>query len=107
MKYLKKEEDGFAFNHTFGKNIRDNGKSNTFVIKCCPNEVIYPVRGLERFFAEAKQLGIKMSSGYLFRMVTESGRVINETMPCSSIYSCRKDWNIIWLLSELMRWDTI
>lgn len=54
MKYLKKEEDGFVFNYIFGKNIRDNGKLNIFVIKCCLNEVIYLVRGLERFFVEVK-----------------------------------------------------
>lgn len=85
VKYLRKK-DGFAFNHTFGKTLRGNGKTNTFVIKCCPNETICPVRGLERYFAEAKRLGIDMSSGYLFRMVTESGRVINEPMSYSSIY---------------------
>lgn len=57
VKYLRKK-DGFAFNHTFGKTLRGNGKTNTFVIKCCPNEIICPVRGLERYFEEAKRLGI-------------------------------------------------
>lgn len=72
VKYLRKK-DGFAFNHTFGKTLRGNGKTNTFVIKCCPNEIICPLIGLKRYFEEAKRLGIDMSSGYLFRMVTESG----------------------------------
>ena len=29
--------DGFLFRHTFGKTLRDGGKTNTFMINKCPN----------------------------------------------------------------------
>lgn len=99
MKYLRKK-DGFVFNYIFGKIFRGNGKINIFVIKCCSNEIICLVRGLERYFVEVKWLGIDMFLGYFFRMVIELGRVINELMFYFFIYERFKCYLIIFGIDE-------
>ena len=85
VKYLRKK-DGFVFNHSYGKTLRGEGKTNTFVLKRCANINICPVTALELYFKKAKKWGINMSTGILFRPVVESGRVLNEPMTYSSIY---------------------
>lgn len=46
-----------------------------FVVKRCANKVIYPVVGLQDFISGCKDLGVDLSYGYIFRIVTEDARV--------------------------------
>lgn len=86
---VKKLDDnsGFVFNHTFGKTLRGgSNKCNTFVLKRCDDKVICPVLGLESYYAFMTNHGASLKSGYLFRIITESGRVLQKPVSYSSIY---------------------
>ena len=74
------------FNHTFGKTLRGDGKFNRFVVKRCDVRDICPVRGLEEYFRVAKNYGIGLSSGYLFRPILGGKTVLNDSMSYSAIY---------------------
>lgn len=78
---------GFAFNHTYGKTFRGDGKCNTFVIKRSEDKIICPVLGLEHYYKWTSDNGINISLGYLFRPVTEKGRVLDKKkLEYSAIY---------------------
>ena len=62
-------DDGFLFNHVWGKTLRD-GDENIFGIRRNPQEVICPIRGMETYMDIARQLGIDLTRGYLFRPTT-------------------------------------
>ncbi|XP_062606038.1 uncharacterized protein LOC134267842 [Saccostrea cucullata] len=85
---VKKLQDnsGFVFEHTYGKTLRGDGKSNTFVIKRSQDKSICPVLGLENYYAWSKQNNVDLSLGYLFRPVSESGRVLDQQLGYSAIY---------------------
>lgn len=86
---VKKLDDnsGFVFNHTFGKTLRgSSNKCNTFVLKRCKDEIICPVHGLESYYAFTKKHGVSLKTGYLFRIVSEDGKVLEKPMSYSSIY---------------------
>lgn len=81
------DNSGFVFKHSFGKTLRGGPtKSNAFVLKRCSDLVICPVHGLESYFHFAAKHGIPLESGYLFRVITESGRVLDNPVSYSSIY---------------------
>ena len=87
---VKKLDDnsGFVFNHTFGKTLRGgSNKCNTFVLKRCDDKVICPVLGLESYYAFMTNHGASLKSGYLFRIITESGRVLQKPVSYSSYTS--------------------
>ena len=58
-------DDGFLFNHIWGKTLRD-GSSNIFGIHRHPNPAICPVT----YVAICGELAIDLSKGYLFRPTT-------------------------------------
>lgn len=62
-------DDGFLFNHVWGKTLRD-GDENVFGIRRNSQEVICPIRGIETYIDIARQLGIHLTTGYLFRPTT-------------------------------------
>ncbi|XP_061192114.1 uncharacterized protein LOC133200311 [Saccostrea echinata] len=82
---VKKLQDNssFVFNHTYGKTLRGDGKSDTFVVKRSQDKSICPVVGLENYYAWSKQNKVDLSLGYLFRPV--SGRVLDQQLGCSAI----------------------
>lgn len=60
------------------KTLRDgSNKCNTFVLKRCDDKVVYPVSGPESYYSFMKDPGISsLKTGYLLRIITESGRVL-------------------------------
>ncbi|CAC5359363.1 unnamed protein product [Mytilus coruscus] len=78
---------GFVFNHTFGKALRGgSNKCNTFVLKRCDDKIVCPVSGLESYYTFMKNHEMSLKSGHLFRIITESGRVLEKHVSYSSFY---------------------
>lgn len=86
VKWLR-DYSGIVFNHTFGKTLRGGERrSNMFVVKRCDDEVICPVVGLQDFVSGCKDLGVDLSCGYLFRVVTEDAWVLDQPVSYSVVY---------------------
>lgn len=68
------DDSGFLFNHVWTKSLR-SGDANVFAFKRGSNTSVCPVRGLEMYFNICKLLGIRLSPGFLFRLVTKSNLV--------------------------------
>lgn len=62
-------DDGFLFNHVWGKTLRD-GDQNVFGIRRNQQTVICPIAAIEQYMDVARQLGVDLSRGYLFRPST-------------------------------------
>ena len=62
-------DDGFLFNHVWGKTLRD-GDSNVFGIRRNSNSTMCPVKGFEEYMAMSRQLQIDLTTGYLFKPTT-------------------------------------
>ena len=75
--------DGFLFNHTWGKTLRD-GSSNVFGINRIPQTNICPVHGIEQYMAIAEQLKLNLKQGYLFRPTNPQGAIINAPFTSSA-----------------------
>ena len=76
-------EDGFLFNHVWGKTLRD-GDSNVFGIKRNPQTKICPVQGIEYYMAMAQQLRIDLTRGFLFRPTTPQGGILDAPFSSSA-----------------------
>ena len=61
--------DGLLFNHIWGKTLRD-GDENVFGIRRNPQLIICPVAAIEQYMDVARQLGVDLTKGYLFRPTT-------------------------------------
>ena len=59
----------FLFNHIWGKTLRD-GDQNVFEIRRNPQTAIFPIRGIELYMDVARQIGISLTTRYLFRPTT-------------------------------------
>jgi hypothetical protein len=78
---------GLVFQHTFGKTLRGSkGKSNSFVIKRCNNIDICPVKGLIDYVNFCRSCKVDLTRGYLFRVVSEIGSVLDEPVSYSVVY---------------------
>lgn len=86
------DKSGYVFNHTYGKSLRGDGKCNTFVIKKCEDVAVCPVRGLDKYFKWAKEKGVDLSLGYLFRPVSDCGRVLDQQFGYTAIYERLKSY---------------
>ena len=64
-------DDGLLFNHVWGKTLQD-GDSNVFGIRRNSQSVICPVKGIEQYVELARELGIDLTKGYLFRPTTSN-----------------------------------
>ena len=64
-------DDGFLFNHVWGKTLRD-GDQNVFGIRRNPHTVICPISAIERYIEVARQMGVDLTRGFLFRPTTPS-----------------------------------
>lgn len=62
-------DDGLLFNHIWGKTLR-SGDNNVFGIRRCAQTQICPVRGIEQYMEVARQIGVDLTKGYLFRPIT-------------------------------------
>ena len=51
---------------SWGKTLRD-GDSNAFGVRRNPQSVIGPVKGNEKYVELARELGVDLTKGYLFR----------------------------------------
>ena len=76
-------DDGFLFNHVWGKTLRD-GDNNVFGIRRNPNVVVCPVAAIERYIEIARGLNIDLTTGYLFRPTTPNGGVANKPFSSSA-----------------------
>lgn len=87
------DDKGFVFKHTFGKTLRGgSNKCNTFVIKRCDEKIICPVFGLESYFSFMQDHCIPLFPGYLFRIITETGRILDKPVSYTSIYERLKTY---------------
>ena len=66
--------DGFLFNHIWGKTLRD-GDQNVIGIQRKSQPAICPIRGIELFMDVARQIGINLTTSYLFRPTTTDNGV--------------------------------
>lgn len=48
--------------------------------------MVCPVKGLLDYFILAKKLKVDLSKGYLFRIVSENGRVLDKNVSYSVVY---------------------
>lgn len=62
-------DDGFLFNHIWGKTIRD-GDLNVFGVRRNAQVEICPIRGIERYLGLARDMGVDFSRGNLFCATT-------------------------------------
>lgn len=79
-------DDGFLFNHVWGKTLRD-GDENVFGIRRNPQGVICPIKAIEQYMDIARQLSIDLTDGYLFRPSTPSGGIQNVPFTSSAAES--------------------
>lgn len=87
------DDSGMSFCHTITKTIRGvKGTANRFVIKRCDDLEICPIFGLERYVKWCSQWGVDLSCGYLFRIVDESGRVLDNNVTYQTMYIRFKEY---------------
>ena len=77
------KDDGFLFNHVWGKTLRD-GASNVFGIRRYSNPQLCPVKAVGTYVAVPCELRITLSDGYLFRPTNHQGHIINKPLTSSS-----------------------
>lgn len=81
------DRSGLVFQHTFGKTLRGSkGKCNTFVVKRCGDDAVCPVKALEALMDFSQSSNIDLRNGYVFRIVTEAGRVLDRPVNYSVVY---------------------
>jgi hypothetical protein len=85
------DESGFLIKHTWGKTFRLN-KTNVFSLFRCKDEMVCPVVGITQYMENAKSLSIDLSCGYLFRPITNSGKVENNPLSYEAIYDRLKHY---------------
>lgn len=79
-------DDGFLFNHVWGKTLRDGG-SNLFGLRRHPNPLICPVRAIENYSIISQSIGIDLRHGYLFRPTSPQGSVSDKPLLSSTAES--------------------
>lgn len=82
---------GFLIKHTWGKTCSVR-KTNTFTIYKCQNLNICPVHGLHIYFSNAKELGVDLTVGYLFRSAYGISLVRDEGLSYGAVYDRLKHY---------------
>ena len=77
------DDNGFLFNHVWGKTLRDD-TSNLFGMR---NPTLCPIRAIETYVAFARELGISLSCGYLFRSTYHQGHIVDTPLLSSTAES--------------------
>ena len=67
--------DGFLFRHSFGKTLRGGRKTNTFMIKECPDPKICPVANLRLYVKLCDLMCVNLREGYLFRALNSISEI--------------------------------
>ena len=80
------DDNGFLFNHVWGKTLRD-GASNLFGVRRHLNPTLCPIRAIETYVAIARELGISLSCGYLFRSTNHQGHIFDTPLLSSTAQS--------------------
>ena len=80
------DDNGFLFNHVWGKTLRD-GASNLFGMRQHPNPTLCPIRAIETYVAIARELGISLPCGYLFRSTNHQGHIVDTLLLSSTAKS--------------------
>ncbi|XP_050416950.2 uncharacterized protein LOC126830595 [Patella vulgata] len=57
-----------------------------FVIKRCEDKLICPVYAIELYLSSCRLMGVNLSNGYLFRIVSDSGTVLDNPVTYSVVY---------------------
>ena len=55
-----------------------------------PQLVICPIKGIENYIAVARQLQLDLTTGYLFRLTTPEGGVLDSPFDSSTAEGCLK-----------------
>ena len=80
------DDTGLLFNHIWGKTLRQES-TNLFGMRRHPNSSLCPVRAIETYVAIANELGIELSTGYLFRPTNHKGHVLDQTFTSAAAES--------------------
>ena len=70
----------------WGKTLRD-GASNLFGMRRHPNPTLCPIGAIETYVAIARELGISLSCGYLFRSTNHQGHIVDTPLLSSTAES--------------------
>ena len=79
------DEDGFLFRPTFGKNLRGGGKTNTFMIKECPEPKLCPVANSKLHVKLWDFMCVNVREGYLFRVLNSKSEISGDPFEDSTI----------------------
>ena len=82
-------DDGFLFTHICGKTLRD-GDSNVSGVRRNPQSIICPVKGVEQYVEVARELGVDLTKGCLFRPTTSNNGVQDSPFSSSAADACLK-----------------
>lgn len=82
------DNEELVFSHTVEKTL-SNGQVNQFAIFRIPDKSLCPVQGLETYVARVGDLGIDVSSGYLFRPLSHSDKEVLDAPLSSSVVYAR------------------
>ena len=77
--------NGFLFRHTFGKTLRGGGKTNTFMVKECPDPKTCPVANLKLYVKLCDLMSVNLREGFLFRVLNSRNEISEEPFVGSSI----------------------
>ena len=78
------DNSGMRLCHTLTKTVRSSqDKPNSFVVKRCQDLNVCPVYAMEQYLSWSKSSGVDLANGYLFRMITEAGVVLDAGAPHS------------------------
>ena len=82
---IKKLPDGkgFLFCHTVGKTL-GNGKINEFSILRLEDLSTCPIHAIETYVQGAKDLGVSLNTGYLFRTLDTTRKMVTDNPVTSS-----------------------
>lgn len=82
-------DDGFLFNHIWGKTVRDGG------IRRNPQMTICPIRGVEHYLDVARQIKVDLTRGYSFCPTTPKGGILDSpfsSAACPGLNCSRRKW---------------
>lgn len=76
-------DDGFLFNHIWGKTLRD-GDQNVFGVRRNPQTSICPIRAVELYMDVSRRIGVDLTRGYLFRPTTPAQGIADAPLTSSA-----------------------
>jgi integrase len=77
---------GFLITHTVGKVLAGKSHVNTFAVMRCQDENLCAVKAITDYINFAMVFGVHLKAGYLFRPISDDGRVLDSPLPYTAIY---------------------